>query len=267
MGVEQFKGKVVWITGASSGIGEALAVQFAKSGALLVLSSRRLVELERVKNRATLGDDQCMLLSLDLGAPNNYDLLVKEILTRFGKIDVLINNGGISQRSLAIETPLEIDRRIMEVNFFGAVALTKAVLPVMQKQKGGRIVAISSIAGKFGFHLRSAYAASKFAMAGFFESLRFEIEKDGVQVHLVYPGKIKTDISLHALKADGSVHGKMDKSQELGITADECARIIIQSMVKGKMEILIGRKELIPVYLKRISFSLFYFILKKVKPE
>ncbi|MCU0433986.1 MAG: SDR family oxidoreductase [Bacteroidia bacterium] len=262
-----FANKVVWITGASSGIGEALAVEFARQGATLVLSSRRQTELERVQQACGLGADRCLILPLDLADTSEVDALTQQVVKTFGRIDVLVNNGGISQRALAKDAPVEIDRRIMEVNFFGQIALTKSVLPVMLAQRSGHIVVMSSIAGKFGFWYRTAYSASKHALHGFFESLRMEVEGEGLQVLIACPGKIRTDISLHALRPDGTAHNVMDKSQELGMPADECARQIIVAMKKGKEEVLIGGREIKAVWIKRHFPGLFAKIIRKQPKE
>ena len=185
-----FTNKVIWITGASSGIGEALAKAFAIEGAKLVLSARREGELQRVKNALKLKNDDVMILPLDLSDTSKIDELTNQVIAQFGRIDILVNNGGISQRSFTKNTPLEIDRKIMEINFFGTVAITNSVLPYMLKQQSGHIVTTSSIAGKFGFYYRSAYSASKHALHGFFESLRMEVYKDNVNVLLVCPGTV-----------------------------------------------------------------------------
>jgi dehydrogenase/reductase SDR family member 7B len=261
-----FSKKVVWITGASSGIGEALAIAFAKEGALLVLSARRKEELERVA-KSCGGNETCMILPLDLAQTSGIDALTNEVIARFGRIDVLVNNGGISQRSLAAETPLEIDRKIMEVNYFGQVALTKSVLPHMIKQKSGHLVVISSISGKFGFWFRTAYSASKHALHGFFESLRLETEGQGIRVTMAVPGKIQSNISVHALKSDGSAHNVMDKSQASGMPAEECARIILEAMKSGEEEILIGGREIKAVWIKRHFPKWFGRIIRRQPKE
>jgi short-subunit dehydrogenase len=178
-----------------------------------------------------------------------------------------VNNGGISQRSLCNETPLEIDRKIMEINFFGTIALTKSVLPYLLKQKSGHIVTISSIAGKFGFYYRSAYAASKHALHGFFESLRMEIYKENVNVLLVCPGKIKTNISLNAITESGSNFNKMDDSTAKGLTAEACAQQILKGIEKNQVEIFIGGKELKAIWVKRFFPTLFSKLIRKQKPE
>ena len=262
-----FSGKVVWITGASSGIGEALAKAFAKEKAKLVLSARRADELERVKKECGLNDADCLVLPLDLSDTREIDKKTQAVIAKFSRIDVLVNNGGISQRSLARETPLEIDRKIMEVNFFGQVALTKSVLPFMLKQKQGQIVVISSIAGKFGFWFRTAYSASKHALHGFFEAFRLENEEAGIKVLLAVPGKIQSAISLHALKEDGSKNNVMEKSQAEGMPAAECAAIILDAIRKGKEEVLIGGREIKAVWLKRHFPKWFGRVIRKQTRE
>jgi short-subunit dehydrogenase len=262
-----FNNKVVWITGASSGIGEALVLAFAAEGAKLVLSARRADELERVKKAAGLDDSRSLILPLDLADTSGINQLTAQVILRFGRIDILVNNGGISQRALTKDTTLESDRQIMEVNFFGTVALTKSVLPQMLKQQNGHIVAMSSIAGKFGFYLRSAYSASKHALHGFFESLRMEIHNDHVNVLIVCPGKIKTNISVNAVTGSGSRHNKMDESTEQGLSAEECAKQILNAINTNKEEVLIGGKELKAVWLKRFFPKLFSKMIRKQKPE
>ncbi|HET6225852.1 MAG TPA: SDR family oxidoreductase [Bacteroidia bacterium] len=262
-----FHNKVVWITGASSGIGEALAIAFGKRGAKLVLSSRRLAELQRVKTTLALPDDRIFILPLDLSDTTQIDTLTQQVIQRFGQIDILVNNGGISQRALTKDAPISIDRKIMEVNFFGTVALTKSVLPYFLKQQSGQIVVISSISGKFGFYFRSAYSASKHALHGFFESLRMEVDKDHIKVLMVCPGKVKTNISVNAVTGSGEKHNKMDPSTETGLSAQACAEQIIKGIEKEKEEIFIGGKELRAVWIKRLFPSLFSKLIKKQKAE
>lgn len=262
-----FANKVVWITGASSGIGEALANAFALEGAKLVLSSRRKEELERVKTALKLTDERVLILPIDLADTSKASEYTQHVISKFGRIDILINNGGISQRALTKDTPLDIDRKIMEVNFFGTIALTKSVLPLMLKQKSGHIIAMSSIAGKFGFYFRSAYSASKHALHGFFESLRMEIYKDNVQVMIVCPGKIKTNISINAVTGDGGTHNKMDESQANGVSAEECAKQILKGIKNNTEELFIGGKELRAVWVKRFFPKLFSKLIRKQKPE
>jgi dehydrogenase/reductase SDR family member 7B len=261
-----YKGKVIWITGASSGIGEALAQTLAKEGAIIVLSARRESELQRVAKTLD-ASAQSMILPLDLSDSSNVAALAKQVADKFGRIDVLINNGGISQRSLGKDTPLDIDRKIMEVNYFGQIALTKAVLPYMLRQKSGHIVVMSSIAGKFGFYLRTAYSASKHALHGFFEALRLENEEAGIKVTIAVPGKIQSNISVNALTNDGTAHDKMDQSQAEGMPALECARIIVDAMKNSKEEILVGNREIKAVWLKRHFPGWFGRVIRKQKRE
>lgn len=262
-----FSDKVIWITGASSGIGEALVYAFAKEGARLVLSARREDELQRIKKRCGLKDENILVLPLDLSDVKEIDTLVQRVIQNFGSIDFLVNNGGISQRSLTKDTPLEIDRKIMEINFFGTVAITKSVLHQMLKQKGGTIIVISSISGKFGFFLRSAYSASKHALHGFFESLRMEVFKDNIKVLLVCPGKINTNISVNAITGNGLTHNKKDNSHERGLSAEECAKQIINAVKQNKEEVYIGGSELRAVWIKRFFPNLFSKLIRKQKAE
>ena len=255
-----FKNKIVWVTGASSGIGKALAIQFSKLGANVVLSSRKESDLKEVEKQC---QSNTFVLPLDLSFQDNFNELVKKVSDQFGHIDVLINNGGISQRSLASDTTLEVDRKLMEVNYFGTVGLTKAVLPVMQKQKSGHIITISSLSGKFGFFLRSAYSAAKFAQVGFFESLRLEEEKNNILISMVFPGFVRTNISQNALSGDGEKHGKLDNNQEKGISPKKCAQDIVNGILDEKHEIYTGGKEILMVKVKRFLPRFFYKILRK----
>jgi len=256
--------KIVWITGASSGIGRALSVELARRGAKLVLSSRKSDELAALKLELEKSEHHTVV-PLDLGSGMTFTHETELVVAQYGRIDYLFNCGGISQRSTASDTSVEVDRKIMEVNYFGTIALTKAVLPIMQKQQSGHIIAISSIAGKFGFFLRSAYSASKHALHGFFESLYLEEEKNNISVTIACPGKINTNISLNALTGDGTSHDSMDHNQETGMSAEECARQIIRAVEKGEIEVLIGNKEIKAVTLKRFFPKLFWKVIRKQK--
>jgi dehydrogenase/reductase SDR family member 7B len=262
-----FNNKVVWITGASSGIGEALAKALAAENAKLVLSARSVDKLVNLRSSLHLIDDRVLVLPLDLSDTSGISELTEKVISKFGHIDILINNGGVSQRALTKDTSLETDRMIMEVNFFGTIALTKSVLPFMLKQKKGHIVTLSSIAGKFGFYYRSAYSASKHALHGFFESLRMEIYKENIHVLLVCPGKIRTNISMNAVTGKGDKHNKMDESTEKGLSAEECAIQILEAVKSNKEEIFIGGKELRAVWMKRLFPSVFSKLIRKQKPE
>lgn len=257
--------KVVWITGASSGIGEALAYEFNQKGAHVILSARRVEELKRVKENCLDSDETVRILQLDLTDQESFPQKVKEALKLFGTIDMLINNGGISQRSFAVDTNMETVRKIMEINFFGTVALTKELLPTFIEKQSGHIVVTSSVAGKLGTKQRSAYAAAKHALHGWFDSLRLEVMDDNINVTLVCPGFIKTDISRNALTADGSAHNKMDKGQEKGMSPEEFAKRLMPKLANKKMEVYIGGTEILTIYIKRLSLKLLNKILSKAR--
>ncbi len=264
--MNDFKDKVIWITGASSGIGEALAFELAKKEARLILSARREVELKRVGTLTRLPELDLMILPFDLNNTTNASGLAAQIINKFGRIDILVNNGGYSQRSAALDTSVEIDRQIMEVNYFSAVSLTKAVLPYMKRQKGGQIIVISSITGKFGFYLRSSYSAAKHALQGFFESLRLETETLGIKVLIVCPGKIKTNVSINAITSSGESHNKMDESHENAMSAEQCAKQIISGLLNNKEEIYVGGKEILMIKIKRFLPKLFSKLIRKQSP-
>jgi len=261
-----FSKKVVWITGASSGIGEALVFQLAKQGAKIVLSARNENALQAAAKKANLAAENYLIIPFDLADTSKANDYVEQIRQKFNRIDVLINNGGMSQRGEAITTTTETERNLFKINYFAQVALTKAVLLVMIKQQSGQITVVSSIAGKFGFYLRSSYSAAKHALHGYFESLRLEVEKSNIQVLLVCPGKIKTNISNNAVLADGSKHAKMDESHVDAMTADECAKKILTAIEKNKQEIFVGGKEILMVYIKRFFPKLFSKIVRKQSP-
>ena len=260
--MNDWKDKIVWVTGASSGIGAEIAKQAAKAGAIVILSARNQSKLQEVQ-QSIAHSEKHLVLPLDLAESENFASLVETVMSKYGRIDVLVNNGGLSQRSEVHETPMEVDRRIMEVNYFGNVALTKQVLPIFRKQKSGQFIVISSIAGKFGFFLRSAYSASKHALHGFYESLMLEEEKNTIKVLLVCPGKINTEISVNALNAEGTNHGVMDHNQETGMPVEECVKQLFKAVEKGKREVLIGNKEIKAVTLKRFFPKLFWKVIRK----
>ena len=259
----QLKDKVVWITGASSGIGEALAVAASAAGAKLVLSARRETELQRVKN-ACANPHQVAVLALDL-TDFDADAMTLRAASYFGAVDVLVNNAGISQRSTVLQTEMSVYRRIFELDFFACVALTKALLPQMVAKKSGHIVTISSVVGYVGTPLRSGYAAAKHALHGFYDALRAEVWREGVKVTLICPGFIKTNVSLNAITGDGGKHGLMDDGQLRGMPADECARQIWAAVAAGKEEALIGAREALFVRVKRHLPGLMSYAIKRAK--
>jgi len=253
--IMRFENQVVWITGASSGIGEALAVAWSREGARLVLSARNAAELERVRASCD-HPDRHLVLPLDLVKFETMPAAVEKVLKEMGRIDVVVHSGGVSQRSLVTETSLETDRAIMDLNYFGTVALTKAVLPTMLARRSGQIVSISSVVGYVSTPLRSAYSASKHALHGFFDSLRAEVAKDGIAVTVVCPGYIKTNVSENALRGDGSRYGKMDETHVKAMLPDKAAPRIIDGVAKRKAEVRVGGKEIHAILLQRLFPSL-----------
>ncbi|HKG20757.1 MAG TPA: SDR family oxidoreductase [Blastocatellia bacterium] len=259
-----FRDQIIWITGASSGIGEALAYAFSREGAKLILSGRRAGELERVRQACDDASDH-LVLPLDLAQYETLADKAREALAHFGRIDILVNNGGVSQRSLVKETSLAVDVEIMNINFFGTVALTKAVLPGMLERKSGHVVIISSVVGHVGTPLRSAYAASKHALHGFFDSLRAEVWQENIKVTIVCPGFIRTNVSINARSGDGQKHGRMDAAQDAGMSPEACAAKILSAVASGREEVLIGGKEINGVYLKRFLPTVFSKVIRKAR--
>jgi dehydrogenase/reductase SDR family member 7B len=262
----EYKNKVVWITGASSGIGEALAYEFANMKVNLVLSGRNTGELERVGKKCKEMAVQYFLCPLDLSMPPSIQQAVEQVIARFGRVDFLVNNGGISQRSRIIDTNIEVDRRIMEVNYFGSVILTKALLPIMIKNGGGHITVISSVSGKFSVPVRSAYSASKHALHGFFDTLRLELAEKNIKVTIICPGRIRTNVSINALEGDGRKHGVMDTGQEKGMPVEKCARKIMRAIHHNRREVHIGFAESFLAEVRRFWPWLFFQIAKRVNP-
>ena len=254
--------QVVWITGASSGIGEALALQAAAQGAKVILSARREAELQRVK-AACATPANVAVLALDLTS-FDAEKAARKAESLFGPIDVLVNNAGISQRSTVLETSMEVYRRILELDFFACVSLTKAVLPGMVARKAGKVVTISSVVGYVGTPLRSGYAAAKHALHGFFDAARAELWKSGVQFTLVCPGFIKTNVSLNAITKDGGTHGVMDVGQATGMSAEDCASKIWKAVADGREEVIIGKEKAF-VLLKRLLPGVVSFAVKRAK--
>jgi short-subunit dehydrogenase len=260
-------GKVIWITGASSGLGEALVYTLSKrKDVKLILSARRKEELERVKGNCPPDTQQRLrILPLDLSQPDNLNLSASAAIQLFGHIDILISNAGITQRSFVKDTVQEVDRRLMEVNFFGPVILVKALLPNFIQQRGGHIAIVSSVVGKFGTPFRSAYAASKHALHGFFESLRAEVWRDRILVSIICPGFIDTPLTLSALTGNGRPLNQRDEANFKGRTAGSAARHIIRAIERNRLETYFGGREVWAVYIKRFFPRLFARIIRKVK--
>ncbi len=256
--------KTIWITGASSGIGEASAYLFAKEKANLILTATREDKLKEVQQKCISQGAQCKILPYDLSDLENIDELTDKAISAFGNIDIAFLNAGISQRSKTLDTSFTVDEKIMAVNFFAPVKITKRLLPKMIANGGGTIAVTSSISGKFGFPLRSAYASSKFAVYGFFETVHAEYYNDNIRVVMVCPGRINTNISYNALEADGTKHAKMDSGQQGGMSAEKAAIKIVRAINNRKPEVLVGGKELIMVYIKRLFPALARKLVRKV---
>jgi len=231
---EDLSSKVVLITGASSGLGEALAHAFCKRGCKVILAARRLEELKRVQSDLLNAKPnyEPVIVKLDLEDFNSIPAIINKILEDHGRIDILVNNGGVSVRGSALATSIEVDIKIMNTNYLGTIALTKAILPSMIKQGEGRIVFISSVQGKFAIPHRSAYSASKHAIQAFTDSLRAEVHRDNVKVTCISPGYIKTSLSKNALTGDGSKHGQMDSTTNNGVEPEVMANDIILALLK-----------------------------------
>ena len=259
-----FDNKVIWITGASSGIGEALAYELAKQKTTLILSSRKKEALEKVREVCLRVNKDIYIEVLDLEKYDSMQGIADKVIAQHGRIDILINNGGISQRSLTKDTILEVDKQLMDINYLGTVALTKAVLPTFLKQQSGQIVTVTSLTGRFGTPYRSAYAASKHALHGFFDSLRAELVNDNIDICMVCPGFIKTQVSINAFVGDGSALNSMDDRQDNGMDVTIFAGRMMRAMRKKKKEVYIGKKEVVMIYIKRWMPWLYYKMIAKV---
>ena len=259
----KFKEKVVWITGASSGIGEALAYAFAREGALLALSARNEVELERVR-AACPEPDNVLVVPLDVARFADAPAAAQSVIDHFGYLNILVNNAGISQRSLVRDTDLSVDQKVMDVNFLGTVAVTKAVLPTLLRQRFGQIVVISSVMGKIGTPLRSAYAASKHALHGFFECMRAEVADQGIKICLICPGYVNTNVTINALTGDGTPNRVKAESTENGLAPDVFARKALRAVAREKPVALIGGKEMITIYLQRFFPGVLRWMVRRV---
>ena len=256
-----YKNKIVWITGASTGVGEHLAYAFSEAGAKLIISARRLSELERVKNNCKK-ETEIRILPLDLEKHDELPEKAKEAENFFGQIDILFHNGGISQRSLLKDTSFDVDKRLMNINYFGSVCITKAVLPGMIKNGGGQIAVMSSLTGKFGAPLRSAYAASKHALHGFYDTLRAELYRENISVTIICSGYIRTNIAVNALIENGQANNNNDSGIKNGMNPKVFAKKALADISKKKQEVLYGGSERFGVYIKRFFPLLFSKIIR-----
>jgi short-subunit dehydrogenase len=236
-----FSDKVVWITGASSGIGEALAERMAARGSRLVLSARNEAELQRVASQCRdNGATDVLVLPLDITDYSEMEPATRQVLAQYGQIDLLLNNAGVSQRSFCVDTDFSVYRQMMEINVLGQIALTQAVLPAMITRGQGHLAVTASVAGKVGAPLRTGYCAAKHAVMGFFDALRTEVAADGLQVTTITPGFIRTNVSSNALGADGKPTGTTDDDIAGGMDVGECADVILAGFESGEPEIAVG---------------------------
>jgi short-subunit dehydrogenase len=256
-----FKDKIVWITGASSGIGEALAYEFSKQEAKLIISSRDEMELDRVKKNCSHSPENIFVLPVDLTDQRDIESKAVRALNKWGAVDYLILNAGIAARDFVENTNMSVFRLVMNTNYFGPVALTKAMLPSMLRVKKGNIVVVSSLSGKFGVPKLSAYSASKHALHGFFESLRMEIRKTGLTISFIIPGFINTPILKKAIDGSGNITGKNLAVNEKGMSSEVCAARMVRAIRKGKQETLIGGSEKMSVYFHRFFPDTFNVVM------
>ena len=257
-----FKDKVIWITGASSGIGKALAVELSKNNCKLILSARRGDVLNEVKKECS-NNRNIEVLPFDLADYQNMQEICKEAINYFSKIDILINNGGISQRSLIIDTDISVDKKLMEIDYLGTVALTKALLPHFILNKSGHFVTVTSLMGKFSSPYRSAYCGAKHALHGFFDALRMEHQKDNIKVTIICPGFVNTNIARNALTGDGSIQKQQDEATEQGLSPNVFVKRMIKAIKKEKFEAYIGKSETKGIYLKRFFPKLLHKMVMK----
>ena len=257
--------QVVWITGASSGIGKALAEQYAAQGASVVLAARRVDVLNALVAQLP-SPERHMAVYLDLLQRDSFDTALHQVLTRYGRIDVLINNAGISQRALISETTMETERRLMEVDYFAQVELTKLLLPQFEKQASGQIAFVSSIAGLLGTQYRASYSAAKAALHMWANSLRAEVAEKGIQVAVIFPGFVQTDVSINALNGKGEAQGYDNEATANGLTAQDFAQQTLTALNKGKEYIVVGGpKEKLGVVVSRLAPPLLYKMIRKMK--
>ena len=257
----QFKDKTALITGGGSGIGEALAYEYAKKGCHVILTGRRIETLEKVQKQCEALGVKAWCRTVDMERPETIDALVKWIHAEGHAIDFLLLNAGISQRSLTLETDISVDRRLMEVNYFGGIYLVKA-LKEMFLERGVHIALVSSVSGVFGFPVRSAYCASKHAIHGFYETIALEYPQ--IKTTILIPGRIHTDVSKNALDGSGKATGIMDPGQANGYDVNKCARVAIRAIARCKHQKVIGGFDTIMVPFYRYIPWLFRLIARNV---
>ena len=254
-------GKTIWITGASSGIGEALTYHLEKRNCKLILSSRKEDQLNHVKGNCK-NQENIHILPLDLCDFEGMHAHTEKAIAAVGNIDILINNAGLSQRSLISETNFDVYKKLMDVNYLGTVAITKALLPHFIANKNGKFVTISSLMGKFSSPYRSGYCGAKHALHGFFDALRLEHEKDGIGVTMICPGFVNTNVAQNALTGDGTAQNEQDDATENGLDVSVFANKMIRAIERGKFDAYIGGKETMATYLRIFPKLLHKIVLR-----
>ena len=262
MKTNKFSNKVCLITGASSGIGAALAQSLNSMGAILILSSRNRENLERVKANC-MYPEMIAILECDMEETESLPAFALEAWNLFHGIDYVFLNAGMAVRDMIINTDLAMVQKVMNINFISNVVLSRELLVYMRSKKRGCFVVTSSLCGRFGIPKLGAYSASKHALHGFFESLRAEYECDGIKVTMVTAGMVRTNITLNALKGNGTIYGKMQDSIAAGISPEACARGIIKAVAQGKCEVLVGAIEKYSVLIKRFFPGLLRMAITK----
>ncbi len=258
----EFKEKTVLITGAGSGIGEAIAYQFAKRGTNVILTGLGAESLQNVKVNCEALGVKAYPFEMDLSDTKSIDSMVDYVNSEGLKPNFFVLNAGISQRALTLESDFSIDKKIMDINYFGGVYLIKKFRTLLLSAEVTHISVNTSISGLFGFPMRSAYCASKHALIGFYEALR--LEYPNIKVTFLIPGRVNTNISMSAVTASGSAYGKMDPGQANGISVEKCAKVALRAIEKEKKQKLIGGKELLMVYFYKFTPWLFYKLAKKI---
>ncbi|QSQ92889.1 SDR family NAD(P)-dependent oxidoreductase [Acinetobacter indicus] len=265
MAKQDLTGKVVWITGASSGLGKALAKECALQGADVILTARRYEELEKVRV-TLLNPERHVSVCADITDESQVRHVYAQVLAAKGRIDWLINNAGLSQRALIQDTTMQTERAIMEVDYFSQVFLTKTVLPTFIAQKSGRIAFVSSVAGLLGTQYRASYSAAKAAIHMWANSLRAEVAQEGIEVSVIFPGFVKTNVSFNALNGEGKPQGHQDEAIENGLEPDLFAQTTVSALLAGEEYIVVGgAKEKLGVWVSRLSPSTLYKMIRKMK--
>ena len=260
--MKSISGKVIWITGASSGIGEALAYELNSRGNSLIISARRAKRLKEVKANCRF-PDTVTIEPLDLADHDRMPEHVTNVLRVWGKVDILVNNAGLSQRSFIADTHMSVYKKLIDINYLGTVALTKALLPHFIEMNAGHFVTVTSLMGRFGSPLRSGYCGAKHGLHGFFDVLRMEHQSDNIHVTLVCPGFVQTNVAVNALTEDGTAQQKNDSATGNGMPVAVFAHKMTRAISQKKFEVYIGRKEVMGIYLKRFIPKLLHKVVMR----